>query len=183
MKKRGYFFTIDVSIAMVIIVIGFLLIWSFYVTETKKVQPYFYARDAISLLSDTPVAAVTGTTPYIQGLARDGNITNLDNTLLEQIALSYIKDNGKLDMSPCGGPPCKTYTAHNITRHVLQDVVPEQYGVEVLFNHTQLYPINSSLYKWQNESDLLISAKKMVVVVLNKVNLSEPYIMEVRVWR
>ena len=30
---------------MVIIVVGFLLIWSFYVFQVKKTQPYFYAQD------------------------------------------------------------------------------------------------------------------------------------------
>lgn len=178
MKKRGYFFTIDVSIAMVIIVTGFLLIWSFYLNEAKKEQPYFYAQDVLDFMSNTPVSAVIGTVPYIQKLVRDGNITNLDNTILEQTALSYMNEIGN-----CIWPDCEPHLSENITRNTLQDVIPEQYGMHVILNSSTLYVKNATTGRPENESDILISSKKVVVVVFNKVNLSDPYMMEVRVWR
>lgn len=176
MKKRGYFFTVDVTIAMVILVIGFILIWSFYVTETKKEQPYFYAQDAIDFLSHTTIASVSGTNPYMQSLVLDGNITSLDNTLLEQIALSYMNDNDKADAD-------KTNAAGNITRYVLKDIIPVQYGIRLILNDTDIYVKNATTGSGEDQSDTLISAKKMVVVVFNKVNLSDPFMAEVRVWR
>ena len=164
---------------MVIIVTGFLLIWSFYLSEAKKEQPYFYAQDALDFMSNTPVSAVIGTSPYMQKLVRDGNITNLDNTLLEQTALSYINEAG----DSCMWPDCKHHLSENITRNTLQDVIPEQYGMHVILNSTTLYVKNATTGRLENESDILISSKKVVVVVLNKVNISDPYMMEVRVWR
>lgn len=177
MKKRGYFFTVDVSIAMIIIVIGFILIWSFYTAEARKEQPYFYAQDALNFLSSNTVGSVTGTIPYVQELLRDRNITNLDNTLMEQIALFYITET-----AGCMWSDCMPHLAENLTRNVLKDAIPPQYEAHVLFNHTSLYKTNATGLG-ENESTLLVSAKKMVVVVVNKVNLSDPYMMEVRVWR
>ncbi|PIN86393.1 hypothetical protein COV19_04905 [Candidatus Woesearchaeota archaeon CG10_big_fil_rev_8_21_14_0_10_44_13] len=167
---------------MVILVIGFVLIWSFYLDETRKEQPYFYAQDVIDFLAHTTVASVSGTIPYVQALVLNGNITNLDNTLLEQIALSYMEDTAKGEQ-PCEGADCKTYSAHNLTRFVMKDVIPEYYGIRLLINGTDIYLKNSTFGGMENESDITISAKKMAVVVFNKVNLSDPFIVEVRVWR
>ncbi|MFC1730260.1 hypothetical protein ACFL6I_07965 [candidate division KSB1 bacterium] len=179
MKKRGYFFTLDVSIAMIIVVVGFLLIWSFYITETKKEQPYFYAQDVIDVLSSTQIAGVAGTNNYIQQLVMDGNITHFDNTILEEIALLYMRES----VLSCMWAGCKPHLAENLTRSVVGEIVPNQYSLEVIINNERLYWLNSSAGTLQDDSDILISAKKMVVVVHNKVNLSEPYLAEVRVWR
>lgn len=173
MKKRGYFFTVDVTIAMIIIVIGFLLVWSFYISETRKIQPYFYSQDIIDYLSTNTLASVSGTTPYVNKLIKDGNITTLDNTLLEQIALFYMNREAGWQL----------HLAENLTRNSLVNILPEQYGADILLNRTVLYSKSSNYTSIANESDVLISAKKMVVVVFNKVNLSDPYMMEVRVWR
>ena len=80
-------------------------------------------------------------------------------------------------------PDCKPHISENITRYILADITPEQYSMQVFLNDTLLYRKNASEGIHENESSVLISAKKVVVVVVNKVNLSDPYMMEVRVWR
>jgi hypothetical protein len=174
MKKKGYFFTLDVAIAMVIIVIGFLLIWSFYTFQVKKTQPYFYAQDILDFMSSTSISAVSGSIPYVQDLIFDKNITNFDVTLLEQVAIFYMAEPDR---------PAPSYLPQNFTRHMLQGTVPEQYSMQLIFNNTPIYTMNGSANVAQNESSTLISAKKMVVVVVGQTNLSDPYMMEVRVWR
>lgn len=228
MKKRGFFFTVDVTIAMVIIVIGFLLIWSFYVTEGKKEQSYFYAQDAIDFLSYSTVGSVSGTIPYIYKLIQDKKITTFENTLLEQITLFYIEDqdrnscaaatpiscaDGQLPLCKDGQPPscadgqspsctdwlppscagglpplcgdklCKTNLTSKMLESIFTQIIPEQYGTRFILDNKDLYMKNSTTGKGEETSDILVSSKKVVVVVSNKVDLSDPYVAEVRAWR
>lgn len=162
--------------AMIIMIIGFIMIWSFYISGTGREQPHFYAEDALSFMSSNTISSVSGTIPYFRALLKDGNITNPDFTIIEQITLMYMNGDGN-------GNEYLREISKNMTWHIINSTIPHQYGAQVLLNHTMLYNQSSSAGIGQKDADTLVSAKKVVVVVFNKVNISDPYMMEVRVWR
>lgn len=182
MKKRGYFFTIDVFIAMIVIVVGFILIWSSMASRTLVTQPYFLAKDTVDFLSKSTNADVSGIA-YVNELINTGEITDFKLTLAEQIALFYY-------INGTGEPKRQDYVLKNFTRHLLANSTPGQYSFEVIIHSMDK---NSTLYLQQNlmnknpaESDSLISSKTIVSVVVRNgdvFTISPPYVLEVRVWQ
>ena len=177
MQKRGYFFTIDVLIALIIMVVGFIMIWSSLASRTLITQPYFLAQDMIDFLQSTKNKDVSSL-PYVAQLIADGNITDYELTVLEQMALFYYLNN-----TPGEYYGKKGKILENYTKAILENATPWQYsfsfsiGNYIIFNQTGISG------RLQNESDSLISSKTIVSVVASKDELSPPYIAEVRVWQ
>ncbi|MCX8147237.1 MAG: hypothetical protein N3D84_02105 [Candidatus Woesearchaeota archaeon] len=172
-KKRGYFFTLDVLIALIIIVIGFLAIWSSIAARSLITQPYFLAQDLLDFLQSTKNKDVSSL-PYVTKLIADGNITNYENTVLEQIGLFYYLNSiyhNKQDI------------LYGYTKEILSNATPEQYSFEFLLNGSTIYTQQGLSNKAQKDSDSLISAKTIVVVSISRDELPQTYIAEVRVWQ
>ncbi len=178
MQKRGYFFTLDVLIALIVIVVGFILIWSSMASRTHIVQPYFLSQDTLDLLASSTVADVSSL-DYVKKLREDGNITlqQYDNTLLEQMALYYHQNE-------TGSRP-NDYVLKNFTRVILTNATPEQYSLELRLDNKTLYYQQNPFNKPQDDSGALVSSKTVVSVVIqgDEISISEPYIAEVRVWQ
>ncbi|HLC47374.1 MAG TPA: hypothetical protein VJI75_06635 [Candidatus Nanoarchaeia archaeon] len=189
MSKKGYFFTIDVIIAMVIIVVGFTLIWVSFVSETQQRQPYFYAQDILDFLSTTTNQDLS-VMPAVQELFFNGNITDLDRTALEQIGAFYKKR--QTETSPEKKEALDTMIL-NYTATIVQNTVSSQYSYELYFKHELIYNQSGLSGRTQETSDVLVSAKKLVVIVIDhtgeenwagqRIELSSPMLAEVRVWR
>lgn len=179
MQKRGYFFTLDVLIAMIVMVVGFMLIWSSMGTKTSVTQPYFLAQDLIDFMSTTTVADMTSI-EYVRNLTDDGNITKaqLETTVLEQIAFFYY-ENHTLHKPD--------FVLKNFTRVILENATPTQYSFEFLLGEMGfedvIYSQKNPFNKVQNDSDSLVSAKTIISVVIDKTTISDPMVAEVRVWQ
>lgn len=177
MKKRGFFFTLDVIIAMVILVVGFVLIWANILTETEQRQPFFYAQTLIDTLSTSSNLDVSNNNLYIQQLIIDGNITDYDMPVLEQIILFYKNKNKP------SAQPWEKEMLFNFTQAVAKRVVVRQYSFALTINEELIYNESTLATPLQNQSEVLISAKKLLVLVTDQSDLSGPYLAEVRVWR
>ncbi len=176
MQKRGYFFTLDVLIALIVMVVGFMLIWSSMATKPQIIQPYFLAQDLIDFMSSTTVADVTSIS-YVTGLVDNGNISvsQLETTILEQIAFfNYINQTS-------GG--MKDAVLRNFTKVILENATPGQYSFEFILDERTMYYQQNPFNDIQDESDSLASAKTIISVVVDKNTISEPIVAEVRVWQ
>ncbi|MCX6707376.1 MAG: hypothetical protein NT001_04530 [Candidatus Woesearchaeota archaeon] len=192
MKKRGFFFTIDVFIAMIVIVVGFILIWSSMASRTLVTQPYFLSKDTLDFLSTSTNADVSGI-DYVNKLINNGTITDLKLTLAEQIALFYYKTT--LAQIPSDPLTLNDFVLKNFTRHILENSTPEQYSLEMMIHHMDengleinktLYLQQTAMNKGPSESDSLVSSKTIVSVVImqgDEFEISPPYVLEVRVWQ
>jgi hypothetical protein len=198
MKKRGFFFTIDVFIAMIVIVVGFILIWTSMTSRALVIQPYFLSKDTVDFLSESTILDITSR-PYIQALVLSKNITipDYENTIAEQIALFYYQNVTSSDgiaVDPPTHPQIRNNDAvlKNFTRELLNNSIPPQYSFEVILHDPSIAGKNTSLYLQQNEfnkipenSDSLVSSKTIVSVIIKNetVRISPPYVLEVRVWQ
>ena len=81
--KKGIYFTIDSIIAGGIILIVIILASSFYLSERPSIHLSYLSQDLIKILTTITVEEIDN--EYINSLISSGEITNLDNTVLEQI--------------------------------------------------------------------------------------------------
>lgn len=176
MLKRGYFFTLDILMALFILVAVFLTIWSSASTQTHVSQPYFLAQDIMNLLQSTKNKDFSAE-PGVISLISNRNITDYELTVLEQMALFYYEDTV---IGPLGS---KTEVLENFTNTILSNVTPPQYSFEFSIDNRVLYSQLNPLSKEQNDSESLVSSRAIVSVVYNKLDLSPPYLAEVRVWQ
>jgi len=170
MKKKGVYFTIDSVIAGGIIIVVILLVSSFYVKERPSNHLTYLSKDIIRTLSILTVKEIDN--EYINSLIDDGTITNLDNTVLEQIGEFWADDEMEL----------ANRTASNVTEPWVSNVT----GFGIWIDNETIYNRNISLKK------SLISTKKIISGIekgrtsgltrKNPPTLWGPAIVEVRVW-
>jgi len=171
MNKKGIYFTLDSIIAGTIVIVIILLTSSFYIKEQPSVHLNYLSQDLIKTLSTLNVEEIDN--EYINSLIADQTITNLDNTILEQIAEFWADDELVL----------ANRTASNVTELWVSNVT----GVGIWINNETIYNNNISLKK------SLISTKKIISGIekgqtsvstrKNPPTLWGPVIVEVRVWQ
>lgn len=177
--RKGYFFVLDAFLAMSILVLGILIVYSFRSYSPSQVQPLLLADDVMESLSSNKVGDLAGNISgpgiYVQGLISDGDIPTMQNTLLEQIGEFYALDNDAL---------CRSFTA-NIT----DMLIPSQYGFALYVNVTN-HSLNTNDFKvivnnisvQQDESSMLVTSKRIVAGIVNETVMWGPFIMEARIW-
>src|SRR3989344_7786178 len=107
--RKGYFYTIDALIAATLIFMAVLIIPKFYLAEPQSQNLNFVSQDIISTLSTIKVK--DSTNPYIQSLIASNNITNTENTIIEQIAQFWALG--------------QTQIAQDLTKNITDGIVPE----------------------------------------------------------
>lgn len=170
MNKRGaYFFVIDALIAGSIIFLSLIFIFTTHSTRLESGPTLRVIEDYTAFLIKVKIREFQGA--YIQSLVNDGNITDLDNTLLEQLTeFYYFNESGIKDT---------TNIMWNFIEEISQGIVPEQRSFVVYMNNTLLYErINNPL----QESDLVLSSKKISFKRINETYIYGPVILRVSVW-
>ena len=173
LKKRGYFFVLDAVLGLIVLVIGVLLITSSYVNAPKITQVGFLSDDLLNFLSNTKIGNLNNPYAGIGGqLWNQGDITDADNSLLQQIGEFYAAN--------------KPDIAENFIANVSAGIVPQQFSYEVWIDNTILYPrtLTPEHIKSKNSTELLLTSKKLTFGILSKTtsNLWGPYKAEVFVW-
>ncbi|MBC8501176.1 MAG: hypothetical protein H8D38_05450 [DPANN group archaeon] len=168
MKKRGaYFFVLDALLGGAIFLISVVMIMGSYMNVPQTKQSYVLAEDLMNVLLNTKVIEFRD--PFIQYLADNGNITNPEQTLFQQIAELHYKDEDNL--------------AFNLTRNILDSLLPEQYGVSYIImeedKNTTIY--NRSIDRI-NISKFTISSKKITFFAINQTDYFGPDITELKIW-
>lgn len=162
MKKRGYFFTIDAFLAIAIITAGMILILSSHSFVPYQTQTMYLSEGYIDTLASVKLYEVNN--PYIDELVLKGNITKLEQTILEQVGEFYITGRNEL--------------AAELIRNLTQSLIPNQYGFELLINETTVY--NRSTVP--ERTLLLVSSKRLVSGIINRLDFWTLQ-AEMRVWQ
>lgn len=166
--KKGYFFTLDAFIAMSILVLCVVLIFSIHAAKPYPMQSIFISDDMMYYLSSTKCYELQN--EYVMNLTRDGNITMPENSLVEQIAVFYVRGKGGI--------------ARNLTRQVAGSMMPSKYGVQLrIYNSTHIFEdtLNGGGIG-QTESRMLISSKVVLFGLENDTSWG-PLTAEVRLWQ
>ncbi|MDP3765694.1 MAG: hypothetical protein Q8R04_04210 [Nanoarchaeota archaeon] len=158
--KKAIFFTIDSLLASGIIITAVLLVSNFYLVEHQNVNVEYASQDLIKVFSTLTVSQVDN--DYVKSLVSNGDITNMNNTILEQIGDFWAND--KLNLSA------------NFTKNLTEDVIPKNYGFGVLINDENIYTRNLTIKRG------LVSSRSLVSGISNNSFLWGPAIIEIRVW-
>ncbi len=173
MRKRGYFFIVDSLVALAVLCVGIVLVFSQHDYKPSTDQSYSLSNDILNILSYNKIKNINN--DYAgsnSNLTRNGNITDIDKTLLEQVAEFYYRNKTK-DCSFCMGLIDKFLS--NIT----VNLIPAEYNYlikiqnETVYTHSSM-DINSSLF--------VIPSRKIVHGLYNGTELYGPYIVEVLSW-
>lgn len=170
MNKRGaYFFVIDALIAASIIFMSLMLIFNTHVSSPESNPALRMVEDYTDFLVGTKIRELQA--PYVQDLIDDGNITHLDNTILEQLTeFYYINESGARDT---------TNIMWAFVRNISQGIISEQRSFSVFVNQTIVYEeINSPL----QQSRLVVNSKKISYKRINETYIYGPIMVEVKLW-
>lgn len=208
-NKKGYFFLIDVFIALMIITIGLMVLISSYLAQSERSQTTFTSRSLTLFMSNMSMARYNS--PYkfktlmsydLNGYSNHDFLKIYTNTLLEQVGEFYYREldeskGGLPDGHPDKIPDSVGSLAGGLVESVAQNIVPAQFEVEISIRDpessgvdslTPIYIRNDFAIFTREESPLLIPSKAMVMGTFeNSLTGSPiiwgPYIMEVHVWQ
>ncbi|MBN2566632.1 VWA domain-containing protein [Candidatus Woesearchaeota archaeon] len=139
--RRGMFFSLDAVLATSILIIGLVLVSSFFIGERRYSPLTHIAEDLTDALSTITIMEVQDD-PYIGELIADGNITELNNSILEQIGHFWALN--------------RTALAQNIARNMTERLIPPGYGYGIYVGGDPVYVKNATL------SGILLISRKMV---------------------
>src|SRR3989344_5496265 len=140
MGVKGMFFTIDSLLASGIIIVSILLISNFYISQPDKVNVNYAAHDMVRAFSSMKVGEAKN--DYVKSLIDSGEITNTNNSILEQIGELWADD--KLNLS------------YNLTKNLSEEIIPDNFGFSVLVNGEEIYSRNKSVKR------ALVSSRKII---------------------
>jgi hypothetical protein len=173
-RKKGYFFVLDAIMAIMVLTIGVILIFSFNKYAPLKQQAFFISSDIPSMLANTKIKDLNNEYCGVNSkLTNDGNITNTENTLLEQIGEFYYRSKTK------GCTFCPNLTIKAM-QNTVTPLVPEDYNFYIKINSEVVYTRNTT--DIQNAT-LVIPVRRVVQGLYNKSELFGPYIFEVYTWK
>jgi hypothetical protein len=166
--KKGYFFTLDAFMAMAILVICVVLIFSIHSSKPYPLQSIFLSDDVMYYLSNTKIYELQS--PFVASMVSNGNITMTENSLMEQAAVFYISNRSGL--------------ARVFLVNVTQNLVPKKYGFMLrVYNSSQEYvEVLNNGQSLQNESRLIITSRRILFGVINDTSWG-PMTAEVRLWQ
>lgn len=187
------FFTIDVFIAMSVLLIGVFVFFAYYSYEVPKAQAVSYTSDIQGLFATTTIADLNPyALPYVKRYLEDHNITRKENTIFTQIAEFYYRYTK-------GCSYCLNESIVNFTTDISKKMITEQYAMKILLYPDPLaydpYDPSTSLelFTWsgasslsktdENKAKTLFSSKTIVSGLYNDTEFYGPYIIEVRVWQ
>ncbi len=158
--------------AISIIGIGMFLVLSAYLVAPTASQTDIIAQDALSFLSTTTIEGLNNPYAGIGGtLWQQGTITQQKNTLLQQIGDFRAKG----DLA----------TAYLFITALLEEIIPENYGLQILADGQSMYPLQTlQAEASQEKADILIAKEAIVYGILNTTTLDlfGPSVIVVKVW-
>ncbi len=177
-------------LGLLVLIVGVFLITSSYVKAPQPIQVGLLSGDLLNFLSNTKIKDLNNPYAGIGGeLQTRGYITEIDNSLLQQIGEFYEKDKIESPL-PSMPPPPQTEpyldVAEKFVQNVLGGAVPLQYRYEVWINGALLYPKTLTLEhtKSKDNTKLLLTSKKIIFGIIDKKtgDIWGPYTAEVFVW-
>ena len=139
--KKAIFFTIDSLLASGIIIVSILLVSNFYISEHNEVNVNYASQDLVRVFSSLTIGEVRN--DYAKNLIASGQITNPNNTLIEQIGQFWSENNVEL--------------AKNLTINLTEAIIPKNYGFSIIIDDEVIYSRNIPLKKALVSSRRLIS--------------------------
>jgi len=172
--KKGQFFTIDAIIAGGIIFSVVIFTSSLYVEAPPTIHLNYLSNDLISTLSSVTIKEINN--EYINERIAGGDIDNLDNSVLQQIAEFWAKD----DVT-------NLEYANKTMSNVTALFIPDNIGFGLWIDDEAIYirdmPIRKSLISTKKIISGIEKGKSTGETRKKPPTLLGPVIAEVRVWQ
>lgn len=139
-NKSGIFFTVDALLASSILLTTILLLSAVYTSDKPTVFLNYQSEDIINALGSLKVAELDNS--YVDELILNKNITNLNNSVLEQIGEFWAFK--------------KFAIAEKFIKNITDNMLPEKTGFGIWVNNELIY--NKSAM----ESDSSVSVKSLI---------------------
>jgi hypothetical protein len=166
MDKKGYFFIIDSLVAMLILGVGLTLLLSAHEYRPPIEQPFTVSDDVINVLSYNKIEDINNNYAGPNSvLTRNGSITDISKSLIEQMAeFYYLNNSAQID---------------KFLKNITLNLIPEEYSYIIRINGTLVY--NHSVREIES-SRFVIPARTIVHGMHDKTTLYGPYTVEVLSW-
>lgn len=163
--KHGQYLTIDAFIAAMILAVTLVIIFAARSTQPYSTQNELFSQGVAESLSQAKLQELNN--PLVINMSRNGTITNLDNTVLQQATEFYFLG--------------YRHQAFELLKNVTSRLIEPQYSFEVVINNDLIF--NRTLTP-ENSTSVLVSSKKIMFGTINRsVLVYGPTIAEVRVWQ
>ncbi|MBN2052687.1 hypothetical protein JW756_04240 [Candidatus Woesearchaeota archaeon] len=173
MNKRGaYFFVIDAMIAGIIIFLTLILIFTTHSLKPESEPTLRMMTDYTNFLTNTQIRQFQGS--YVESLINDSNITNLDNTLVEQLVEFHYFNNP--DLSNYRNT---TAIMKGFVLEISEGIIPDERSFSIYLNNESIY--ERSMLNINN-SKLVLSSHRILFKIINSTYIYGPIIIEVRIW-
>jgi hypothetical protein len=184
MNRKAYFLTIDVFVAIGVIVAGILIVLAQYSFKPYEPQYSFYSQDIMNTLSaktinDFNIEGYPNMSLYVS----NKNITNFDNSIYEQSAEFILRSDYDPTCTSCYD------MAENLTKEIIQSAIPPEYSYNItISNSTDKIVIASRVFSGPlGEPSTMaespyVMASKGVVSAIYGTNVAV-YASEVLVWQ
>ncbi|MBN1275368.1 hypothetical protein JXA12_03680, partial [Candidatus Woesearchaeota archaeon] len=123
LSRQAMYFSMDALLAAMLILGGFYFIYQLSVTESPTEHLDYLSKDLLVALDAIPVASIDHS--FIQQELANGNITSPENTILEQIAEYWARD--------------ENAKAEQLASIALAGVVPPSMGLRVRMKPDLIY--------------------------------------------
>lgn len=171
MNKKGVFFTIDSILAAGIIFAVILFASSVYVKEQPSFHLNYLSQDLVRTLSTLTVEEVNN--EYLNERIANGDITNLDNTILEQISEFWA--DGNMEFA--------NKTVSNVTESFVYNISGFGIWIDNEAIYTRDMPLKKSLISSKKIISGIEKGKTSGLTRKNPPTLFGPIVVEVRVWQ
>lgn len=173
MERKGYFFTLDAFLAMVILLIGVAALLGYSVYTPQPQQPERLGKNVLSVFGSSKVKDIND--PYygaFGNLVKSGKINDTEKTLIQVLGQFYYY--GDLNNS--------AYLISNFT----EGYISGQYHYEFLIDNLRVYPVDASAQHnlSRNKTSILMPAKAISFGRINSsFELFGPYEVKLLIWQ
>ncbi|MBW2996248.1 hypothetical protein KY332_03035 [Candidatus Woesearchaeota archaeon] len=139
--KHGFFFTVDALLAASILLGGLIVLSSHYINNQPTSPLNYLAQDIINALDSLQINELNNS--YVDELIANGNITDLNNSILQQAGEFWAVD--KFDI------------AEKFMGNATKDIIPERYGFGLWISNDLLYQRDSPSPRSRSSAKKIVS--------------------------
>ncbi len=141
--KKAFLFTLDAFLASVLLVGTLMLFSSINVHKQSTENLEFLSRDILATMAKIKIYEIRDTNGFVKQEIQSGNITNLNNSVLEQIGEFWAKN--------------QDTKARQLAHSVLKDIIPNGYGFNLTIGNDVVYNVSKGEYSSEITSRRMIS--------------------------
>ncbi len=171
MGKRGYFFMMDAFLGIAIMLASAAYFYSIHYYEQPKGQLNLLTENMMGFLADSKVVGINNN--YRDTLIANGNITNAENTIIEQVNEFEYREK-RMGCAFCFN------LSRNLLANLTHGVVEDRYNYQISLNGRVVY---EKVLLPESASTVTLKSSRLVYTLINGSEMYGPSYAELAVWQ